>query len=194
MADEQKTVQDETPESENKVELSQSKIDSLIDKSFSKGAKRAQAELAERLGVDSIEQAQELINAKREADEAGKTDLEKALEEAAMLKNTIESLESSNKQLQTDMAVERVVAQNGIKDADYFKHLLKQAASNEDFSQEAFIDQLKGDKPYLFNDGVAAQPKPRVDGSSNKASLDVTDRIKNAQSMDELYKLQNEII
>jgi len=192
MADEQKTAEVDTPTTENnEVVISQSKLDKLIDKGFSKGANRAKSELAEQLGVDSIEQAQELINAKREADEANKSDLDKAAELIQTLQGTIEGLESNNKQLQSDMAVQQVVAQNGIKDADYFKHLLSQASGSEDFDQSTFIEQLKGDKPYLFN-GVDNQPK-RVDATSNKASLDVNDRINNASSMAELYKLRDEI-
>ena len=191
MADEQKTGQDETPKSENEVVMSQSKLDSLIDKGFSKGAKRAQSELAEKLGVDSIEQAQELINAKREADEANKSDLEKALETIATLEGTIDSLESSNKQIKADAAIERVVSQNGIKDADYFKHLLASASQQEDFSQDAFIEQLKGDKPYLFS-GAESQPK-KVDATSNKATLNANERIKSATSMKEIYELQKEL-
>jgi len=66
MADEHTNGKDETPKSENEVVISQSKLDNLIDKGFSKGANRAKSELAEQLGVDSIEQARELINAKRD--------------------------------------------------------------------------------------------------------------------------------
>ena len=92
MADEQKTAEVDTPTTENnEVVISQSKLDKLIDKGFSKGANRAKSELAEQLGVDSIEQAQELINAKREADEANKSDLDKAAELIQTLQGTITS-------------------------------------------------------------------------------------------------------
>ena len=191
MADEQKTVDVETPKTENEVVMSQSKLDGLIDKGFSKGAKRAESELVDKLGVDSIEQARELISAKREADEANKSDLEKAQELIDTLNNTIEGLESSNKQIQADMAVERVVAKNGINDTDYFKHLLASASKQEGFEQEAFIEQLKGDKPYLFSGGES-QPK-KVDATSNKATLDAGERIKSARTMADIYKLQKEL-
>ena len=191
MADEQKTVDVETPKTENEVVMSQSKLDGLIDKGFSKGAKRAESELVDKLGVDSIEQARELISAKREADEANKSDLEKAQELIDTLNNTIEGLESSNKQIQADMAVERVVAKNGINDTDYFKHLLASASQQEGFEQEAFIEQLKGDKPYLFSGGES-QPK-KVDATSNKATLNANERIKSARTMADIYKLQKEL-
>jgi len=157
MADEQ-TEQVETPKTENEVVISQSKLDKLIDKGFSKGANRAKTELAEQLGVDSIEQARELINAKRENDEANKSDLDKAAELIQTLNSTIEGLESNNKNMVADMAVQKVVTENGIKDADYFKHLLAQASATDDFDQSTFIEQLKGDKPYLFSGGEV-QPK-----------------------------------
>jgi hypothetical protein len=191
MADEHTNGTDETPKSENEVVLSQSKLDSLIDKGFSKGANRAKSELASMLGVDSIEQAKELINAKRETDEANKSDMDKAAELITTLNNTIEGLEANNKQIKADATIQQVVSENGIKDVDYFKHLLVQASASEDFDQSAFIDQLKGDKPYLFNGGDI-QPK-KVDSTSNRASLDVSERVKGATSMAELYALQNEI-
>ena len=192
MADEApKTEMVDTPKTENEVVISQSKLDALIDKGFSKGANRAKSELAESLGVDSIEQAQELINAKRETDEANKSDLDKAAELINTLNSTIEGLEANNKRIQSDMAVQKVVSENGIKDADYFKHLLATASADDGFEQDAFIEQLKGDKPYLFSGGEV-QPK-RVDATSNRASLDVGERVKSAKTMAELYALQNEI-
>jgi len=191
MADEHITEVVETPKTENEVVISQSKLDSLIDKGFSKGANRAKNELAEQLGVDSIEQARELINAKRDADDANKSDMDKAAELINTLNSTIEGLESNNKAIQADMAVQKVVAENGINDADYFKHLLSQVSGNEDFEQDAFINQLKGDKPYLFSGGEV-QPK-KVDATSNRASLDVGERVKAAKTMAELYALQNEL-
>ena len=191
MADEHTNGTDETPKSENEVVLSQSKLDKLIDKGFSKGANRAKSELAEQLGVDSIEQARELINAKRENDEANKSDLDKAAELINTLNGTIKGLEANNNEIKADMAVQKVVSENGIKDADYFKHLLSQASATEDFDQSTFIEQLKGDKPYLFSGGET-QPK-KVDATSNRASLDVGERVKSAKTMAELYALQNEL-
>jgi predicted RecB family endonuclease len=192
MADEApKTEMVDTPKTENEVVISQSKLDALIDKGFSKGANRAKSELAESLGVDSIEQAQELINAKRETDEANKSDLDKAAELINTLNSTIKGLEANNNEIKADMAVQKVVSENGIKDADYFKHLLAQASATDDFDQSTFIEQLKGDKPYLFSGGEV-QPK-RVDATSNRASLDVGERVKSAKTMAELYALQNEL-
>jgi hypothetical protein len=192
MADEApKTEMVDTPKTENEVVISQSKLDALIDKGFSKGANRAKSELAESLGVDSIEQARELINAKRENDEANKSDLDKAAELINTLNGTIKGLEANNNEIKADMAVQKVVSENGIKDADYFKHLLAQASATDDFDQSTFIDQLKGDKPYLFSGGEV-QPK-RVDATSNRASLDVGERVKSAKTMAELYALQNEL-
>jgi len=193
MADEQKTAEVDTPTTENnEVVISQSKLDKLIDKGYSKGATRAKSELAEQLGVDSIEQARELINAKKEADEANKSDLDKAAELINTLNARIEGLESNNNQMKSDMEIQKVVNANGINDADYFKHLMAQASAGEDFEQDTFIEQLKGEKPYLFNNGVDSQPK-RVDATSNKATLNAADRIKSTTSMAELYRLQDEI-
>jgi hypothetical protein len=192
MADEQKTVESvETPKTENEVVLSQSKLDKLIDKGFSKGATRAKTELASLLGVDSIEQAQELITAKRESDEASKSELDKASELIATLSSTIAGLESDNAKIKADALIEGVIAKNEIKEADYFKHLLGQETGKENFELEPFIEKLRGDKPYLFS---VAESKPmKVDSTTNKQALDVSERIKNCTTIDELMKLQREI-
>ena len=94
--------------------------------------------------------------------------------------------------MKADMEIQKVVNANGINDADYFKHLMAQASADENFEQEAFIEQLKGEKPYLFNAGVDNQPK-RVDSTSNKATLNAADRIKGAKTMAEIYQLQREL-
>jgi hypothetical protein len=194
MADEQKAAETkvDTPATatENEVVISQSKLDQLIDKGFSKGAKRAANELAEQLGVENIEQARELINAKRQNDEDGKSDLAKAADLIATLNSTIEGLEASNQQIRSDMDFQKVASDNGVQDEDYFKHLLMQAQKADDFEQAEFITSLKSNKPYLFG---AQEPAKKVDATSNRASLDVAERVKGAKTMAELYALQNEI-
>ena len=193
MADEQKAVEQktvETPTTENKeVVLSQSKLDALIDKAFSKGAKRASGELSEQLGVENIEQAKELINQKRQYDEDNKSDLDKAEETINTLNKTIEGLESSNKEIKVNMEFQKVATDNGVKDADYFKHLLMQAKQSEDYNEADFISELKTEKPYLFG----MQETKKVDATQSRQTLDVSDRIKGATSMNDLYALQNEI-
>ena len=77
--------------------------------------------------------------------------MDKAAELINTLNGTIKGLEANNNEIKAEMAVQKVVSENGIKDADYFKHLLSQASGTEDFDQSTFIEQLKGDKPYLFS-------------------------------------------
>tara|TARA_R110002020_G_scaffold166393_4_gene354374 strand:+ start:732 stop:1316 length:585 start_codon:yes stop_codon:yes gene_type:complete len=193
MADEQKAVEQETvdtPTTETKeVVLSQSKLDALFDKAFRKGAKTASSDLSEQLGVESIEQAKELIEAKRKLDEEQKSDLEKSQETIETLTKTIEGLESSNKEILTNMEFQKVAMDNGIKDADYFKHLLTQAKKADDYNEADFISELKTEKPYLF--GV--QETKKVDATTSKQTLDVSERIKSAKTIAELNALQNEI-
>ena len=193
MADEQKAVEQETvetPTTETKeVVLSQSKLDALIDKAFSKGAKRASGDLSDQLGVETIEQAKELIEAKRKLDEEHKSDLEKAQETIDTLGKTIESLEVSNKEIKVNMEFQKVATDNGVKDADYFKHLLTQAKRSEDYNEADFISELKTEKPYLF--GI--QETKKVDATSSKQTLEVGERVKSAKTMKELYALQNEM-
>ena len=195
MADEQKTGEVEnTPNSQNNmVEIEQSKLDALIDKGFSKGANRAKTELLESLGFESVDELSAVVQAKREADEANKTELEKSQDLINSLQKQVDDLNNQNKAQAESYRLKDLAMQNGINDASYFKYLLDSAEKGEDFDEQAFIDSLKETKPYLFNAGSANNAPPKVDTTSNAKALDINQRIKSAKTMAELQKIQKEL-
>ena len=194
MDDGQKTVDtEETPNSQNVVEIEQSKLDALIDKGFSKGANRAKAELLESLGFESVDELSAIVQAKREADEASKSELEKSQDLINSLQKQVDDLNNQNKSMSESYRLKDLAMQNGINDAEYFKYLLDSTEKSEDFEEQAFIDSLKETKPYLFNAGSAQSAPPKVDATSNAKALDINQRIKGAKTMAELQKIQKEL-
>ena len=195
MADEQKTGEVEnTPNSQNNmVEIEQSKLDALIDKGFSKGANRAKTELLESLGFESVDELSAVVQAKREADEASKSELEKSQDLINSLQKQVDDLHNQNKSMSESYRLKDLAMQNGINDAEYFKYLLDSAEKGEDFEEQVFIDGLKETKPYLFNTGSAQNAPPKVDATSNAKALDINQRIKSARTMAELQKIQKEL-
>lgn len=189
MADEQKTDNvDNTPEStQNKmVELEQSKIDALISDGYKKGATKATEKVLEELGVESLDDVKALLNAKAEAEEAEKSELQKAQERLEAIEAEAEALRKANAQKESDLKVTQLAAQHGVTDTDYLKYQLTQAQKSEDFNESAFIENLKETKPFLFG-----QPStvPKVDASRNKQEVDVSTKIRAARSMQDLYKV-----
>jgi hypothetical protein len=194
MDDGQKTVNtEETPNSQNMVEIEQSELDALIDKGFSKGANRAKAELLESLGFESVDELSAIVQAKREADEANKSELEKSQDLINSLQKQVDDLNNQNKSMSESYRLKDLAMQNGINDAEYFKYLLDSTEKSEDFEEQAFIDSLKETKPYLFNTGSANNAPPKVDTTSNAKALDINQRIKGAKTMAELQKIQKEL-
>jgi len=193
-ADELKKAEEERKQADilaaknKEVILTQEKLDTMLDEVFKRGASRSDEAVMKNLGVESIEQVKELLKAKKDSDEAAKSDNEKQAESIVLLEKTIKGLELGNKELKADMALERVASTNGIKDVDYFKHLIGNAAKDDKFNQETFLETLKTTKPYLFGEAI----KPKIDNSPNKTPKDFSEKVASAKTMAELYALQGE--
>lgn len=189
MADEHKEIDKDgkivdTP-TEKEVTLTQTKIDELINKGYGRGAEKAKAELAESLGVTDLDKVKELIKAKKDADEASKSDLQKATDNIASLTAKIKGLEVDNNGLKDEMKIERVATENGIAEVDYYKHLRAIASKEDKFVEETFVENLRTTKPYLFG----ASDKAKLDASPNPKDVVIKDKIKGAKSMAELHAL-----
>ena len=160
MAEEHKTeetqIEENNIENETQVTISQDKLNSLINEKYKKGAEKANAQLLEKLGVDTIEDAQAILAAKREADEANKSELEKATENITALTNTINELQSKLSTVEADKKVASLAAQHGIKEVDYFKYEYNKASQTEDFDESAFIANLLETKGGLLKADTSA--------------------------------------
>ena len=195
MADELKTETTETSSEiggENIVQMSQEKLDSLINGKFAKGAEKATNELLSSLGVEDVDSLKNIIQSKREQDEANKSDLEKAQETIAKLQADYENAQNTAKQAQELNEINSLALKSGVADTEVFKLLYSNAKAAEGFNPDAFIEGLRESKPYIFGQQTVATPK--VDNSTNKSKpADFTERVRSAKTRAELDALYKEI-
>ncbi len=149
----------------NPVNMTQDQLNELINKKYAKGAEKAKSDLLGSLGVDNIDSLKELIEAKKQQDEANKTELEKLSEQLNSTVAEKQSLLEQMEQMKFKTEVSTLSAQNGIKDVEVFEVMYEKASKNEGFEKDTFINQLKETRPYLF--GQETQTKPKVDNTSN---------------------------
>jgi len=167
MAEEHKPETPIIPESkgnETQVTISQEKLDSLINEKFKKGAEKANATMLESLGVESIDSLKEIMKAKADADEASKSDLEKAQESAKNLADENTQLANKYKALEESNNISLLAAQHGIKEIDYFKFEYAKEKDKDGFDMVEFVAGLKDSKPLLFGQSSQA---PKTDKSNN---------------------------
>ena len=195
MADELKTETTETSSEiggENIVQMSQEKLDSLINGKFAKGAEKATNELLSSLGVEDVDSLKNIIQSKREQDEANKSELEKAQETIAKLQADYENAQNTAKQAQELNEINSLALKSGVADTEVFKLLYSNAKSAEGFNPDVFIEGLRESKPYIFGQQTVVTPK--VDNSTNKSKpADFTERVRSAKTRAELDALYKEI-
>lgn len=157
MAEEQKT---DTPTHESKkVEMTQEEFDAKFNSSFGKGAAKANAELLAELGVENLDSLKGILKAKADADEAAKTELEKALDAVEAMKTVNAELISKGEKLEEKSRIAKLASSNEVKDADYFEFKYSQAKKADDFNEKAFIED--------FVKGNPIKP-PKTDDSGNE--------------------------
>jgi len=158
---------------ETTVTITQEKLDSLINEKFKKGAEKANAEFLQSLGVESIDAAKEIMKAKQDADEASKTDLEKANGTIDILNTTIESLTSKLSVNETDNKINSLALENGIKEVEYFKYEYNKASKTEGFDEKVFIDNLLKSKGELLTGSTSKNidNPPNVTNNSNAETI-----------------------
>ena len=155
---------------ETTVNISQEKLDSLINEKYKKGAEKASAKILEELGVEDINTVKQLLEAKREADEANKSELEKATETITTLNSTLTELQGKLSKKEADEKVTLLAAEHGIKEIDYFKYEYNKASKAEDFDESAFVSTLLETKGNLLKaDTSITVPNPK--NVNNDSSL-----------------------
>lgn len=98
---EQNTDTNAQPNEEAKT-LSQAELDKLVSQNKSKGKTEGQKELLKTLGYDSADDLQAVLNSVKEAENAKKTELERANEQLETSTKTISELESEVKTLRAN--------------------------------------------------------------------------------------------
>ena len=94
----------ETANEEVENVLPQAEVDKLIAQNKNKGKSEGQKELLKSLGYDKVDDLKEVLNTVKEAEEANKSDLEKANEQLESKNTTISELENTVKTLQATNA------------------------------------------------------------------------------------------
>lgn len=197
MSDEIKTENVTQTETQTKnsgdsgITLSQDKLNSLINEKYKKGAEKAKTELLETLGVESVDELQAVINAKREKEEAEKSELEKAQETINKLTNQVEDTDRLIAQMKEESTLSALALQNGVQDMEYFKYAYSQAKNSEGFDADTFMSGLKESKPYVFGNTVATPPTDKT-SNNGESPNDLASKVK-GMSLSELQALQNTI-
>lgn len=153
MADELKT--DETTIDESKTEtttvnMTQSELESMINKKYAKGAEKATQDLLQTIGVDDIDTLKSLVTQQREAEEAQKTESQRLMEQFEALQAEKTELEQKLNEMTYRSEVQAIATENGIQDMDVFEYLYSKAKGQEGFDVKSFISELKSEKPYIF--------------------------------------------
>lgn len=194
MADEQeqKTDSENTSTQQNEgnqdVTMSQDKLNNLINGKYAKGAESATKELLTGLGVDSVDDIKNLIEAKKTADEANKSELEKLQEQLANANTKNEELSTNLTSTKKSAKLNRLALENGIEDVEYLEFKYNKASQVEGFDEKVFINGLKESNANAFK-----QPN-KMDNSSNNNNkpTELKDKIKGL-SMKQLKALQNSL-
>lgn len=156
MVEELKTEGQETTDpkggDETTVTISQEKLNSLINEKFKKGAEKSKSELLASIGVESEDELKSIIEAKKEADEASKTELQKLQEQLESKDTAYSELEQRYNAKSVDTEVQDIIMQHGIdpKMAKYVKIDYLEAKKGEGFELDAFVTGLKESQPGFF--------------------------------------------
>ena len=147
-----------------KVEMTQEQLDNLINKKYATGAEKAKAELLNELGVENVDTLKEVLDAKKQQDEANKSELEKLQEQLQTINSEKESLANQYETFKKKAEIERLAFKNGIDDVEYFEFKYNKASSNENFNADEFINEFKG-----AGNGIKKAPQTDKTPNNDKA-------------------------
>ncbi len=161
MADELKTDDQITADlkgSDGEKVFTQDDVNRFVQKRVGEDSDRITKKILSELGVESIDDVKHIIKAKNDADEASKTELQKAQDANEALKQVNEELLSNGEKLKEKNRISKLASDNKVQDADYFEFKYSQAKKADDFNEDTFIES--------FTKGNPAIP-PKTDTSSN---------------------------
>ena len=157
MSDEIKTESAEatgTATNNNSVNMTQEKLDQLINQAYARGAKNAKDSSA----------------------------LDEASKQIEALRGTISELEKQSQTLRSESEVKDLAYKYEVKDVEYFKFKLNEAKQQEGFDVDEFVSSFKEGNPSVFkgqskvnvdNSSNASQPsnQERIKSASSMAEL-----------------------
>lgn len=119
---------------EEKKSFTQAELDKIFSDRLKNVKSNTTTEILQALGVDSLDAVRELVKKQKEADEANKTELQKAQEEAAKAKDEAQKLKQAQEAVMAQ-AQERLMQAEAMKLAIAYKD-----ASGIGFRPEAIND------------------------------------------------------
>ena len=159
------------------VNITQDKLNYLINEKFKAGATKAKTELLESLGVESEDSLKEILKAKADADAASQTELEKATETITTLNTTMADLQGKLSSAEADKKLNSLAAENGIKEVEYFKYEYDKASKAEGFDEKVFIDTLLKTKGGLLtgDTSITVANPPNINNDQNLSKISMAD-------------------
>jgi len=167
--------------------FNQDDINSIVKKEKGKAKKAAQKELLETLGLESVDDLQSIVNAKKKADEQKKTDLEKKEEEINGLKTEKQkAIEKANKiAITAEFKVKATDEKFGLKGKQIDAALKLADLSEIEVGEEGAVtgiedalEKVVKDYPFLkggtgdnIGGGAGGNPGGDGTGKSGKSSI-----------------------
>lgn len=197
MADEQNKSTENTNESgetqtkNTSDEKTYGDFEKGFSKGFAKATEKAETKLLSELGIDNLDSVKNLLQTKKEQDEAQKSELDKTLEKLQAIEKEREDLAKTLESTKFEATINSIAATHGITELDYFKMEYNKSSGNENFEVNSFIESLRESKPFVFGQ----KPPPKTDKTSNNTNEqdDFSSRVKKAKTRAELDALYNEL-
>jgi hypothetical protein len=157
--------------------FTQDDVDKIIKKRLGEDSERVKKSILGDIGVESIDDIKSIIKAKQDAEEAEKTELDKATETITTLNSTLEELQGKLSSVEADKKLASLAAQHGIKEVDYFKFEYEKASKADDFDESTFISNLLETKGSLLKaDTSATVSNPKVvNNNTNQATITMSE-------------------
>lgn len=171
-----------------KVEMTQDELNALINKKFAQGAEKSKAELLSELGVENADTLKQILDERKQQEEANKTELQKLQEQLDALNSEKEKLYNDLTSTQKKAKLNEIALKNGIDDVEYLEFKYSKASKDEGFDEAKFLEEFKS------NNNVMKKP-PKTDSSSNNndSANDFASKIASVTSLKELQKLQSQL-
>ncbi|MCT1798471.1 hypothetical protein [Aerococcus viridans] len=151
--------------------LPQAEVDKLIAQNKNKGKSEGQKELLKSLGYDKVDDLKAVLNTVKEAEEANKSDLEKANEQLESKNTTISELENTVKTLQaTNAALGFGVKADSVDDVIALATRQVDEETDIDQAIKNVIEKYPNFSETAEVEGNGEQKKPSIFTGGNPAS------------------------
>jgi hypothetical protein len=173
--------------------LTSEELEKLSARVADRSSRKARKELAERLGFKSVNELEEWTKTNREAEQAKKTEDEKARDELAKEKAAAEADRKTTRTQRLELQIEKAIVRSGVVDDKKLDRLLtlvyaeiEEGSEENDWGEQitAALEDVKGDVPELF----AGAKKSHGSGDGGASGGTDTDEPEESEQDKELAK------